>query len=384
MTAYLDNSATTKPCEECINAVTNMLENNWGNPSSLHNLGIDAMKEVILARGEIAQSLGANREEIVFTSGGTEANNLALFGAVKARKRLGSRIVTTAIEHESVLQSAQELEKQGFEVVYLQPDRDGNISKKQLFDAVNKDTILVSMMYINNEVGTIMPVEAIKRAVKKAESPALIHIDCVQAYGKIPIHAKKLGADLITVSAHKIHGPKGIGALYINKDANLTNQNFARTFGGEQEKKIRPGTESAPLIAGFGAAVQALTPTAEQKRYVRELNSYAREQLGKINRIQFNNGEDASPYIINIYIPTFMRSQTILQELSSNYGIYVSNGSACAKGKKSHVLTAMGLDNETLDKSIRISFCRYNTKEEIDLLANALRELIEKHPLEKI
>lgn len=384
MTAYLDNSATTKPCEECINAVTNMLENNWGNPSSLHNLGIDAMKEVILARDEIAQSLGANREEIIFTSGGTEANNLALFGAVKARKRLGSRIVTTAIEHESVLQSAQELEKQGFEVVYLQPDRDGNISKKQLFDAVNKDTILVSMMYINNEVGTIMPVEAIKRAVKKAESPALIHIDCVQAYGKIPIHAKKLGADLITVSAHKIHGPKGIGALYINKDTNLTNQNFARTFGGEQEKKIRPGTESAPLIAGFGAAVQALTPTAEQKRYVRELNSYAREQLGKINGIQFNNDEDASPYIINIYIPTFMRSQTILQELSSNYGIYVSNGSACAKGKKSHVLTAMGLDNETLDKSIRISFCRYNTKEEIDLLANALRELIEKHPLEKI
>ncbi|HBN38660.1 MAG TPA: cysteine desulfurase, partial [Ruminococcaceae bacterium] len=160
MTAYLDNSATTKPCEECINAVTNMLENNWGNPSSLYNLGIDAMKEVILARDEIAQSLGANREEIVFTSGGTEANNLALFGAVKARKRLGNRIVTTAIEHESVLQSAQELEKQGFEVVYLQPDRDGNISKKQLFDAVNKDTILVSMMYINNEVGTIMPVEA--------------------------------------------------------------------------------------------------------------------------------------------------------------------------------------------------------------------------------
>lgn len=384
MTAYLDNSATTKPCKECINAVTNMLKNNWGNPSSLHNLGIDAMKEVILARTAIAQSLSVSKEEIVFTSGGTEANNLALFGAVKARKRLGSRIVTTAIEHESVLQSAQELEKQGFEVIYLKPDKDGNISKNQLYDAVNKDTILVSMMYINNEVGTIMPVEAIKRAVKKAESPALIHIDCVQAYGKVSINAKKLGADLITVSAHKIHGPKGIGALYVNKDANLTNQNFARTFGGEQEKKIRPGTESAPLIAGFGAAVHALPPTAEQKSYIRELNSYAHEQLSKINAVKFNNGEDASPYIINIYIPTFMRSQTILQELSSNYGIYVSNGSACAKGKKSHVLTAMGLDNETLDKSIRISFCRYNTKEEIDLLANALRELTEKHPLEKL
>lgn len=384
MTAYLDNSATTKPCEECINAVTNMLKNNWGNPSSLHNLGIDAMKEVITARTEIAESLGVSREEIVFTSGGTEANNLALFGAVKARKRAGSRIVTTAIEHESVLQSAQELEKQGFEVIYLKPDKNGNISKNQLFDAVNRDTILVSMMYINNEVGTIMPVETIKRAVKKAESSALIHIDCVQAYGKTPVNAKKLGADLITVSAHKIHGPKGIGALYINKDANLTNQNFARTFGGEQEKKIRPGTESAPLIAGFGAAVKALAPITEQKRYIKELNSYAREQLSEINGIKFNNREDASPYIINLYIPTFMRSQTILQELSSNYGIYVSNGSACAKGKKSHVLTAMDLDSETLDRSIRVSFCRYNTKEEIYLLANALRELIEKHPLEKI
>lgn len=384
MTAYLDNSATTKPCRECVDAVTNMLQNNWGNPSSLHNPGIDAMKEVITARTAIADSLGVSREEIIFTSGGTEANNLALFGAVKARKRLGNRIVTTAIEHESVLQSAQELEKQGFEVIYLKPDQHGNITKEQLFDAVNKDTILVSMMYINNEIGSVLPVDAIRRAVKKAESPALIHIDCVQAYGKVPIQAKKSGADLITVSAHKIHGPKGIGALYINKDANLTNQNFARTFGGEQEKKIRPGTESAPLIAGFGAAARALPPTAEQKAHIRELNKYAREELSKIDGIKFNNDENASPYIINIYIPTFMRSQTILQELSLNYNVYVSNGSACAKGKKSHVLTAMGLSDEILDKSIRISFCRYSTKEELDLLTAALKDLINKHPMEKI
>lgn len=384
MTAYLDNSATTKPCKECVAAVAEMLVNNWGNPSSLHNLGISAMKEVITARSVIADSLGVSREEIVFTSGGTEANNLALFGAVKARKRLGNRIVTTAIEHESVLQSAQELEKQGFEVIYLKPDKNGNITKEQLFDAVDKNTILVSMMYINNEVGTVMPVESIKRAVKKAESPALIHIDCVQAYGKVSINAKKLGADLITVSAHKIHGPKGIGALYVNKEANLTDQNFAQTFGGEQEKKIRPGTESSPLIAGFGAAVKTIPAINEQKKLIAELNSYAREQLGKIDGLRFNNDESASPYIINIYIPTFMRSQTILQELSSNYNVYVSNGSACAKGKKSHVLSAMGLDDEALDKSIRISFCRYNTKEEVDLLVSALKDLINKHPLEKI
>lgn len=380
MTAYLDNSATTMPCDECVDAVTNMLKNKWGNPSSLHRLGIDAMTEIIRARSAVAESLGVKSEEIIFTSGGTEANNLALFGAVKARKRLGNRIVTTAIEHESVLQSAQELEKQGFEVIYLKPDKYGNITKEQLFDAVNKDTILVSMMYINNEVGTVMPVDSIRRAVKRADSPALIHIDCVQAYGKISIHAKKLGADLITVSAHKIHGPKGVGALYVNKDANLTDQNFARTFGGEQEKKIRPGTESAPLIAGFGAAVQALSAVAEQQNHIKALNTYARQQLAQIDGLRFNNEKSASPYIINIYIPTFMRSQTILQELSANYNVYVSNGSACAKGKKSHVLTAMGLDDETLDKSIRVSFCRYNTKEDIDLLVNALKELIKKHP----
>lgn len=380
MTAYLDNSATTKPCDACVDAVTNMLKNKWGNPSSLHRLGIDAMTEVISTRSAIAESLGVKNEEIIFTSGGTEANNLAIFGAVKARKRLGNRIVTTAIEHESVLQSVQELEKQGFEVIWLKPDKQGNITKEQLFEAVSKDTILVSMMYINNEVGTIMPVESIKRAVKRADSPALIHIDCVQAYGKISINAKKLGADLITVSAHKIHGPKGVGVLYVNKDANLTEQNFAHTFGGEQEKRIRPGTESAPLIAGFGAAVKALPAIAEQKNYITELNTYARQKLSEIEGIRFNNDASASPYIINIYIPTFMRSQTILQELSANYNIYVSNGSACAKGKKSHVLTAMGLDNETLDKSIRISFCRYNTKEDINLLVNALKELIIKHP----
>ena len=357
-----------------------MLVNNWGNPSSLHILGIDAMKEVILARKAVAESLGAEKDEIIFTCGGTQANNIAIFGAVKAKKRLGKRIVTTAIEHESVLQSVQELEKQGYEAIYLMPDSKGVITKEQVFEAVNKDTILVTMMYVNNEVGTVMPVDVLKRAVKKAGSPALIHIDCVQAYGKTPINVKKLGADLVTVSAHKIHGPKGVGALYVSRDANLKDQNFATVFGGEQEKRIRPGTEPSPLIAGFGEAVKAFQKAGNQNSKIKELNLYARKKLGEIEGVIFNNDESSSPYIINMYIPTFMRSQTILQELSANYNVYVSNGSACAKGKKSHVLTAMGLSDEIVDKSIRISFSRYNEKQDIDLLVSALKELIEKHP----
>lgn len=381
MMAYLDNSATTKPSKACVDAVHKMLTESWGNPSSLHALGVDSAKEIILARTAVAQSLGAEKEEIIFTSGGTEANNLALFGAIKAKKRLGNRIVTTAIEHESVLQSAQELEKQGYEVIYLQPDKYGFITEEQIKEAVNDKTILVSIMYVNNEIGSVMPVEKIRRIITKADSPALIHIDCVQAYGKMPIHVKKLGVDLVTVSAHKIHGPKGVGALYVSKGANLTNQNFAGSFGGEQERKIRPGTEAAPLIAGFGAAVKELDVSKQQRDKIKELNIYTKEKLSKIDGIICNSGENASPYIINIYVPTFMRSQTILQELSSNYNVYVSNGSACAKGKKSHVLSAMGLSNETLDKSIRISFSRHNTKEEADLLVNALTELIQKHPL---
>ncbi len=376
MTVYLDNSATTKPCEEAVVAINKMITENYGNPSSLHFLGISAMKEVISARESIAKKLDCEKDEIYFTSGGTEANNLAIFGAARKNRRKGNRIVTTAIEHESVLQSIDELEKEGFEVIRLMPDSEGNISLTDMANAINKDTILVSMMYINNEVGSILPVEKIKKLVTRAESPALIHIDCVQAFGKVDVRPKKLGADLITITSHKIHGPKGTGALYIRKGVNI----LPRTFGGEQEKKVRPGTEASPLIAGFGAAVDALPNLKEQSKKTKELNDYAKEKLKKIDGIIFNSGENASPYIINIYVPTFMRSQTVLQELSANYGICVSNGSACAKGKKSHVLTSMKLNDEIIDKSIRISFSRDNTKDDIDKLCVALSEIIKKHP----
>lgn len=377
MAVYLDNSATTAPCPEAVEAVNFMMTENFGNPSSLHGAGISAMKEIISARESIAKALSCEKDEIFFTSGGTEANNLAIFGAAYANRRRGNRIVTTAIEHESVMQSIDRLEEEGFEVIRLMPDGHGFISENELEEAINDKTILVSMMYINNEVGSILPVEKIKKTVTRKNAPALIHIDCVQAFGKIPVRPKKLGADLASVTAHKIHGPKGSGALYIRKGVNIS----PRTFGGEQEKRIRPGTEASPLIAGFGAAVNALPDLKKQSEYISGLNTYARERLSEIDGLIFNSADNASPFILNIYIPSFMRSQTVIQELSAKYGIYVSSGSACAKGKRSHVLTAMRLPDERIDKSIRISFCRSNTKEDIDILADALKELILKHPM---
>lgn len=376
MAVYLDNSATTKPCREAVDAVNYMMTENYGNPSSLHAAGIEAAKSLISAREAVARVLGCERDEVCFTSGATEANNLALFGACAAKRRAGNRIVTTAIEHESVAAAADELEKQGFEVIRLMPDKHGNISVSDIAQAVNDKTILVSVMYINNEIGSILPVDKIKRIIEMKKAPALFHTDCVQALGKIKFSPKKLGADLVSVTAHKIHGPKGAGALYIKKGTRI----LPRTFGGEQEKRIRPGTEASPLIAGFGAAAAALPDIQAQGAAVRELNSCLRELLGKIDGVQFNSGENASPYILNVYIPTFMRSQTIVQELSSKYEVYVSNGSACAKGKKSHVLAAMRLSDEVADKSIRISFSRYNSRHDCEVCAAAIKDLTEKHP----
>lgn len=377
MSAYLDNSATTQPLKEVADKVYEMLTDKFGNASSFHKIGLDANAEVRGAREIIAKSLSCDKEEIYFTSGGTEANNLAIFGAVEANKRKGKRIVTTAIEHESVLQACDELEKQGFEVVRLMPNEKGEITEAQILDAINSDTILVTIMYINNEVGTIMPIKAIQKAVKRKNAPALIHIDCVQAYGKLEIRPSKMGADIVTITAHKVHGPKGVGALYIKKGVRI----LPRVFGGEQEKKLRPGTEASPLIAGFGKAVELFPSLKEASANIKELNAYARKELLAIDGVIINNDDTASDYILNIYVPTFMTSQTVVQHLSSQYDIYVSNGSACAKGKRSHVLTAMHLNDKIIDKSIRVSLSRFSTKQDIDALACAIRETVEKYPL---
>lgn len=374
---YLDNSATTRPLSEAAEAVYTMMTENFGNPSSFHRAGLDANAAVRQARDTIAAALSAEPEELVFTSGGTEANNLAIFGAVAANRRKGKRIVTTAIEHESVLEAVNELEQQGFEVIRLIPDESGNITEAQLTEAITADTILVTVMYVNNEVGSVLPVQTIRKAVKRVGAPALVHVDCVQAFGKLPVKPKKLGADLVTVTAHKVHGPKGVGALYIQKGVRIV----PRQFGGAQENKLRPGTEAAPLIAGFGKAVALLPNLKEQSAQLHALNSYAREKLLAIEGVKLNSGEAASDFIINLFVPSFMTSQTIVQHLSAQYDICVSSGSACAKGKKSHVLTAMHLPDKVIEHSVRVSFSRFNTKEDIDALAAALQDTVQKYPL---
>lgn len=364
---YLDNSATTKPCAGAVEAAVQMMTENFGNASSLHGAGVQAMKVLMEARRTVADALGCDSAEIYFTSGGTEANNMAVFGAAQAGRHKGKRIVTTAVEHESVLEPCSVLEKAGFEVIRILPDRFGRITAGQIAEAIDQNTVLVSVMHVNNESGAVFPVETIRSAIKRAGAPALLHIDCVQSFGKLPVRVKKLDADLVTVTAHKIHGPKGIGALYIKKGVHIP----PRTFGGEQEGKMRPGTESTPLIAAFAAAVKALPDHKKVQKQVQALNEAARRGMEDLGMV-INSAPEASPYILNAALEG-IRSQTLIQFLSSR-GVCVSSGSACARGKRSHVLQAMGLADDRIDSSIRISFSRDNTEEDIAALCAALQE----------
>ncbi len=365
---YLDNSSTTKVCREAADKAYQMMTECYGNPSSLHTLGFAAEREMQQAREQIARSMSVRPEEITFTSGGTEADNIAVFGAAFQKRKQGNRIVTTAIEHPAVLEPVRRLEQEGFEVVYLQPDEEGHIRPEQIREAIDNRTILVSMMLVNNDVGTILPVEEAARAIARAKAPALLHVDAVQAYGKIPVRPRKLGADLVTVSAHKIHGPKGIGALYQAKTSHIP----ARTFGGGQEKNLRPGTESTPLIAAFGEAVRVLPELSAQREKIAALNRICRDGLGNIPGIVINSPEDALEYVLNFSTGS-VRSETMLHFLASK-GIYVSSGSACSKAKPSHVLAAMGLDSRRIDTAIRVSFSRENTEDDVCALLDALEE----------
>ena len=368
MEIYLDNSATTKPCKEAIEKMMFVLENVYGNPSSLHKVGFEAEKEITYARKTIAKLLGADTDEIIFTSGGTEANNTAVFGAALARQKTGSRIVTTAVEHSSVYESCQELSRRGFDVVFLEPQSGGNISEEQLSEAIDGNTVLVSVMMVNNETGVKLPVDKIAKIIKKNNAPALFHCDAVQAFGKIPVRPSKIGADLLTVSSHKIHGPKGVGALYIKKGTYIK----PLLYGGEQQRKIRPGTEAVPLICGFGAAAENIGSMSENMEKIKELHKYAAETLTGIGGVEINSPGDCLPYILNISA-VGVRSETMLHFLESRE-IYISSGSACAKGKKSHVLTSMGLDAARIDSALRISFSKNSQKSDIDILAQYLRE----------
>ena len=365
---YLDNSATTRPCAEAVDKITELLTVCWGNPSSLHGLGFAAEQELSAARRAVARSLSCTPEEIFFTSGGTESDNLAIFGAAHARQKRGRHVVTTRIEHPAVLNTMAELEREGFEVTYLVPDEWGHIAPESVKSAVRPDTILVSLMAVNNEVGTILPVQAAREAIAEQNAPALLHVDAVQAYGKLPLAPARQGIDLLTISGHKIHGPKGVGALYVKKGVHLA----PRVFGGGQESNVRPGTEGLPLIAGFGAAVAALPDLAAEEERIRALNRRLRERLAALDGVTIHSPDDALPYILS-FSACPVRAETMLHFLSER-GICVSSGSACAKGKASHVLTAMNLPKEQIASSLRVSFSRDNTEADVDALADALAE----------
>ena len=367
---YLDNSATTVVSPSAAEKAFKVMTEIYGNPSSLHTKGIEAEKELEQARLSVAERLGAQHEEIFFTSGGTEANNLAVFGAAEAKKRSGKRIVVSSAEHSSVLEAAKHLEQNGWDVVYITPCADGTISPGDVAEQVDKNTTLVSVMYVNNETGAINPVDEIFELARLKNPDIICHTDAVQAFGKLEIKAKKLGADLISVSGHKVFAPKGVGAIYIKRGVRLV----SRQFGGEQEKKVRPGTEPLPLIAAFGEAC-AEFDIKENYRLVSELKNYAVQRLSEIDGVLFNSPENALPYVLNITAGR-VRSETMLHFLEERE-VYVSSGSACAKGKPSHVLSAMGIDKKRADSALRISFSKHNTKEDIDALCEGIREGLE-------
>ncbi len=366
MEIYLDNSATTRVCPEAAAAAMRAMTEGYGNPSALHGLGGAAKNTVSAARGALASAMGVRPEEIYFSHSGTLANNTAIFGAALSRAKRGNRIVTTALEHPSVSGCMDALEARGFEVIRLVPDETGAFSPAALAEAVNGKTVLVSAMLVNNETGAINPVEYIAPAVRRAGAPALIHIDAIQGFGKLPFRPARIGADLVSVSGHKLHAPKGVGALYIRKGVNI--QNYV--FGGGQESGLFSGTENVPGIAGFGAAVRALPEPKAQLAHMQQMNAYLREKLGAYPQVSFNSPAGALPYILNLSVAG-IPSQVLINFLSAR-GIYVSAGSACKKGRRSEVLTRMGLPPAQIDSAIRVSMSRFTTEEELSVFAEAV------------
>lgn len=366
---YLDNSATTKPCIQAVEAMTKAMTENWGNPSALYNFGIDTARELRSARHQVAAALGAEPERVFFTSGGTEADNWAIFGTVKRLGKRGKHIITTAMEHHAILNCTKDLEAQGYEVTYLKPDSMGRITVEDLKNALRKDTILVSIMMVNNEVGSVMPISQMAKLTHKLCPDAIFHTDAVQGFLKVPFHAKTLGADLISVSSHKIHGPKGAGALYISPRL----KSFPPLLlGGGQEGGYRSGTEGTPAIFGFAAAAEATSKTfREDISREKEMISFLAEKLPSLPGVVINGAHEA-PHILSISIPGVptQNSINILQDAQ----ICVSAGSACAKGHRSHVLTAMGISPEIIDCTFRVSLCKDTTMDDLSQLVRAIEQ----------
>lgn len=375
MQAYLDNSATTKCSERAKNKMLQTLLTDYGNPSSLHMMGVDAERYVKEAQEKIAKTLKAEPKEIIFTSGGTESNNMALIGTAMANKRAGMHLITTGIEHASVAAPMEYLEEQGFRVTYLPVDMDGLISLDKLKEAVDEETILVSLMMVNNEIGALEPIEEAVRIIKEKNPKTLIHVDAIQAYGKFRIIPKKLGIDLLSVSGHKIHGPKGSGFLYVKDKTKIK----PLIYGGGQQKGMRSGTENVPGIAGLGEAAEEIYENFEEKTdKMYALKQRFVEGVEKIEGVSVNGktGRDSAPHIVSVSVDG-VRSEVMLHTLEDR-GIYVSAGSACSSNKPSvsHTLQQIGLRKDLLDSTIRFSFCVDTTEEEIDYALEVLAEVI--------
>lgn len=376
MEAYLDNAASTRPAQEVVDKMLETLTNDYGNPSARHIKGVEAENYIKAARGSISKILKCRDKEIIFTSGATESNNTAIFGAVNARKRFGTHIITTAIEHASVRQPFLELEKIGFDVTFLPVSKEGIVDIEALKEALREDTILVSVMHVNNEVGSIQPVEEIGRIVKAFDHDILYHVDGVQAFGKIKFNFKDLHADFFTASGHKFHGPKGTGFLYLREGVRID----PLIYGGGQQFKIRSGTENVPGIAGMGAAASLVyTKDIEEKLgRVRDLRDFFTKELKNIENVTINGASDGSvsPHIVSA---TFdgIRSEVLLHALEER-NIYVSSGSACSSNRPglSFALGAMGIEGKALESTIRFSFSFETNKEELKYTLDAINELV--------
>lgn len=372
MEVYLDNSATTKPRDEVIHSMIHMLKENYGNPSSLHRKGLIAEKEVRKVREIISDFLNARTDEIFFTSGGTESNNIAIQGIIEKYSKRGNHIITTKIEHSSVLNIFKKYEKKGFNITYLDVDRNGLIDLNELKNCLNLETILVAIMMVNNEIGTIQPIQEIKKIVKEKNKNIKIHVDAVQAFGKIDLDIKALGIDTLSFSGHKIHGPKGIGGLFVKKDVILE----SIIYGGNQERGIRSGTENVPGIVGLGKAVEILSQdiSIEREKILQVKNYFINKLNEKLSKIKINSfvDERCAPHIVNISF-IGVRGEVLLHYLEEQE-IYISTGSACSsrsKGK-SYVLQAIGLSNKEIDGTVRFSFSYENSISQIDYAIDKL------------
>ncbi len=367
VTVYFDNAATTKPCPEAVEAVAGAMTRDFGNPSSGHAAGRRAAGALRAAREAVAAVLRCEPGEIVFTSGGTEADNMALRGAAYLQRHKRRHIITSEAEHDAVRKTARDLARQGYEVTFLKPDSTGAVSVDRVLDALREDTGLLSLMLVNNETGAVTDVAAIAAAVKRADPDVIVHSDCVQALLKVPFTPKGLGADLVTVSSHKIHGPKGAGALYIKKGLRLP----GLLTGGGQENGVRPGTEPMPAILGFAAAARAgMTTFPDDMKRMVDIKKYLMDNLAReIPGVRFI-GESRAPHILSVSLPGY--KSEVLMNLLDARGICLSKSSACKKGARSHVLEAMGESAEVIDGAIRVSLSRYSTVEEADILVREL------------